>query len=347
VDLQDVNIFSLSKQDTGVLKGIAICAMLCHHLYGCPIEGVESYTGVFAWLGSLGKVCVAIFLFCSAYGLSAGYKGLTTLQEKLFFIRNRFIKFFMSYWVILLVIVPLGVFVFGRTFDIAYAGLNVPKRIIYEIFGINGGCSYIKTWWFNQLIIVMYLLFPILYRLISHVPFLSIIVAIIYLLLGDKYTLGIIELNIWLVPFMIGIYWNLYEKKMRELFDVCQSHKILLASVSLVSLVIAVLLRSSLLYPDNIRMETSLIIAISLCTISILRLSPKIMHLFAFLGGHSMNIYLIHSFFNVPILHSHEWLRGGGNFVILMILCLTVSLVIEFMKKRVGVYTLQKQLISK
>ena len=54
--------WSLSKQDTSVLKGIAIVAMLFHHLY-CSIPAwIEPYHGVLGWIGELGKVCVAIFV---------------------------------------------------------------------------------------------------------------------------------------------------------------------------------------------------------------------------------------------------------------------------------------------
>ncbi len=344
---QETNIFSLSQQDTLVVKGIAICSMLCHHLYGFPPEGVVPYNGILAWIGALGKVCVALFLFCSGYGLTARYKDITTLKETLRFVRNRFIKFYTNYWVILFVFIPLGIFVYGRTWDIAYAGLNVPKRIVYELFGINGGCSYIPTWWFNQLIIVMYLLFPLLFRAVKQVPFIAGIVTILYLLFGDKYTLGIIELNIWLQPFMMGIYWNLFEDKLRVLSDICLSHKVMFALASFVLLVIAVFIRSSLLYPDDIRIDALLTAIILLCIVSTLRYLSKLINSLAFLGKHSMNIYLIHTFFNVPVLHGSEWLRVGGGFAILITFCIGISFTIEYIKKRLGVYALQKQLITK
>ena len=308
---QSVNIFTLSKQDTSFLKGVAICAMLCHHLYGCPIEGVEPYTGIFAWIGNLGKICVAMFLFCSAYGLSAGYNDITTFKDKLRFVRNRLIKFYTNYWVILLLFIPIGVFVLGRTFDVAYAGLNMPKRMVYEIFGINGGCSYIQTWWFNQLIIIMYLIFPLLYKIIKYIPLLTLVFAVLYLLFGDEYTFGIVEFNIWLLPFITGIFWKLYEDKLCSVSKICQSHKIIFALVTLSLFVVVTVIRNVLLYPNSIRMDALLTIGISLCVVSIFRLSPRLMRGVAFLGGHSMNIYLIHSFFNVPLIHNCEWLRGG------------------------------------
>ena len=72
--LMEKNSFSLSLHDTSVLKGIAICAMLCHHLF---YQSPES--GYVVWhLAMLGKVCVAIFLLLSGYGLTIQMKKLVT-----------------------------------------------------------------------------------------------------------------------------------------------------------------------------------------------------------------------------------------------------------------------------
>ena len=46
------NNWSLSKSDTLVLKGIAIIAMLCHHLYDCIPPGVEPYPDVVSFIGA-------------------------------------------------------------------------------------------------------------------------------------------------------------------------------------------------------------------------------------------------------------------------------------------------------
>lgn len=58
--------FLLTLHDTAILKGIAICAMLVHHLF---YENPE-YGAVVWHCALLGKVCVAIFLFLSGFGLT-------------------------------------------------------------------------------------------------------------------------------------------------------------------------------------------------------------------------------------------------------------------------------------
>ena len=38
------------------MKGIAILAMLFHHMYGAPPPEVEPYTGILVWIGVLGNM---------------------------------------------------------------------------------------------------------------------------------------------------------------------------------------------------------------------------------------------------------------------------------------------------
>lgn len=68
--------FNLTKTDTAVLKGIAICGMLCWHLFFCQNPLSIEYSGITRWIAILGDVCVSIFLFCSGYGLCCGYNNL-------------------------------------------------------------------------------------------------------------------------------------------------------------------------------------------------------------------------------------------------------------------------------
>ena len=61
--------YSISKDNTLALKGIAIVAMLLHHLFYTHSE----YGVSVQQIGLIGKVCVALFLFLSGYGLTIQY----------------------------------------------------------------------------------------------------------------------------------------------------------------------------------------------------------------------------------------------------------------------------------
>lgn len=341
-----MNDFSLTRQDTLVMKGIAIMAMLCHHLYGCPPNGVAPYFGVLAWLGDFGKVCVAIFLFCSAYGLSAQYEP-KSIKEDMRFVARRLVKFYANYWVVFLIFVPITIFVFHRSLSDAYgAESNIVWCFFKDILGLQGYDSYNITWWFNRLIIIFYLLFPILYRVIRIQPIIAIVIGMIIMRLENHLPYTSVDICIWQFPFLVGIVWKLYEDKLSKVSAWLMEHKILFAISSLALFVIVAIFRMNLIIPhwSNLRLDAFLTGAIALMVISIGRYMPHTSSVFAFLGKHSMNIYLMHTFFNAfyckDLLHSGEWLRGGGNFIVLMIICLLVSIIIEFLKEKIRFYEL-------
>ena len=103
------------------MKGIAICAMLLHHLYASPItESIESYGGFLRWIGIVGKVCVSIFLFCSGYGMSVQYRKVESWSDSTVFLRRRLIKLYTNFWVVYAIFVPITVFFFNRPLSAAY-----------------------------------------------------------------------------------------------------------------------------------------------------------------------------------------------------------------------------------
>ena len=72
-----------SKKDTNVVKGVAIIAMLFHHCYVTEVSfkahGVSFAPfskGTVVSLALWSKVCVGIFVFLSAYGITLALKRL-------------------------------------------------------------------------------------------------------------------------------------------------------------------------------------------------------------------------------------------------------------------------------
>lgn len=310
-------MLTLTRQDTSAMKGIAILAMLCHHMYGFPPQWAEPYTGVLAWLGILGKVCVALFLFCSGYGLSAQYES-KSIVENVKFISKRLFKFYINYWVIFLIFVPITIFFFDRSLSMAYGDhVNIPKRLIFDLLGMQELSSYNVTWWFNKLIITLYLLFPLLYRLTRLKPWIAAIVGFIIMQIAIYYTDAPVSVLIWQYPFILGIVWKLYENKGTQVQEWLEGHRMVSICVSVLLLIVTVIIRMYPIIPycNGIGIDGFVSCAIALCVITILRNFPHIMSVFAFLGKHSINIYLIHTFFNdfwhLSWLHDCEWLRGG------------------------------------
>lgn len=338
---------SLTKQDTAVMKGIAIIAMLMHHLWGCPPAEVESYTGILGFLGSVGKVCVAIFLFCSGYGLSVGYSNvisdlesansdwISKLKATLKFQAKRFVKFYAGYWPIFLIFVPLSIFVFNRSLQDAYVGLNPIKRFVMDFLAINGSRCYNPTWWFNYLIILLYLLFPILFLGVRRLGYLAAITSVFLMIFENKLaSINHYHLLLWQCPFVFGILWHSKEQQLSHLFN--KLTRGLLCAIVLVLIVFVSYLRTMVDIDAGVKIDSALTI---LVVMGVILLRDKLSCFFnamAFLGKHSMNIYMTHTFFFSywfsTFFYSRE-LGGGINFIALLAVCLIASMALEWLKE--------------
>ena len=342
------NIFALTKQDTAVLKGIAIIAMLMHHLWGCPPVGVEPYTGVLGFLGGVGKVCVAMFLFCSGYGLSVGYGRLIEdcrlkdedwkigLKETLKFLARRFVKFYAGYWPIFLIFVPISIWGFERLLADAYGtDENVYKCLAFDVLGVGGFQSYNITWWFNALIIGLYLLFPFIYFMGNKMPWLLLILSLVIVRLGGRGWTGMIPVfMLYQMPFVLGVLWKRWE----YIGEKFKGNDWLLATGCVLVLVVDTLCRELEIIPHWSGARMDGLIAISIAGMVIACRKLNIMNIaLAYCGKYSMNVYLMHTFFIGYWCRDwfYECEVGGGIMIIaILILCLGISIIIEWMKKK-------------
>lgn len=162
----------LSIQETNVIKGIALIFLLWHHLFytgDMPVDDI--IIGQYKLVLTTGvwcKVCVAIFVFLSGYGLTVSAEKNGGIGNIWQFYKKRYVKLMMNYWFIYLVFVPFGVFLMGRTFESVY-GDNYVLPAIVDFLGLfqsiyGSPYGYNPTWWFYGCIIVLYLFFPLLYK---------------------------------------------------------------------------------------------------------------------------------------------------------------------------------------
>lgn len=156
----------LSKSDTIAIKGIAILFMLWHHLFlNTMAFGTLTHS-----LAVVFKVCVALFLFVSGYGLTKQYSQLEKpyFQNTVKFLLRRYANFFLSYWFCFVLVVVVGN-VCGYSFSEAYpVGRNTLKCVLLDVAGQMGYDSYLNPWWFNKMIIQLYLVFPILFLIVRN-----------------------------------------------------------------------------------------------------------------------------------------------------------------------------------
>ena len=156
----------LSKNDTTAIKGIAIILMLWHHLF----LYTNAYGDFAQSMAVVFKVCVALFLFVSGYGLTKQYSKLEKpyFKNTVKFLLKRYVNFFLHYWFCFVLVVLVGNLA-GLTFEDVYpASRNTLKCFLLDAWGLMGWGSYLSTWWFNKMILQLYLVFPLLYLLVRN-----------------------------------------------------------------------------------------------------------------------------------------------------------------------------------
>lgn len=316
----------LSLSESNQLKGISLLLLLCHHLFYVQqgqYDDILVYNyGIVHQIGIACKVCVALFVFLSGYGLAKKYDN-KVINIKVFYI-ERFTKLMMNYWFVWLLFVPIGILFFNRTFTVVYGNHILIKGII-DFVGLSysvGFYGYNATWWFMSCIIILYGLFPFLAKFCQNhcIVLLAISVVIVFF---PMYIFS--PIKYYLFPFSLGIacaqkkYFNIYVN------NSLTGGKILIVTVLLFCI------RNFVPYTLLFDGVLSLFIIVSLKYIN---LDSTVINILSFLGKHSMNIFLFHTF--IYHYYFHDFIYWTQNPILilltLLLVCLSISTVMECLK---------------
>ena len=342
--------FILTKTDSLVLKGIAICAMLCHHLFTCVPKTVGmDFSGMPLFLGQIGKSCVALFIFLSGYGLSIGYdslKGYTQVDKCkacVCFLAKRFVHFYLQYWPIFFIFVSIGVFVFHRPLSLPYAvgPQYLAKHFLYDLLGMQGFQSYNETWWFNKLILLLYLLSPFIYYLVRKACVPTLFCCLLLLRFGHHLPFDIYFIDNYGLSFAFGMSVYIYRQQISVFMN--KQPRWILLLIPFVIIVISILIRrEGWLHMGGTRADAFIAFGLSLLVMVFTGFFDKA-RIFAFLGKHSGNIYLFHTFIYskwfAPTIYRME--SPLLIFILLLSVCILISIVIEWLKRNLGIYRIQ------
>ena len=330
---------ALTITDTNVLKGIAILLLLCHHCFypGEPYDDIVLFGHpIVQNIGEFSKLCVAIFVFFSGYGLTIQAMAQGGIKNVWAFYRRRYVKLMINYWLIWFIFVPMGVFIFHRTFPLVY-GEHFMLRAFWDFLGLHQAvfneAGYNATWWFYSCIIVLYLIYPILWRF-REFWFIMIPSAICIPTATDFVPfLGPSCYGLYFLCFVCGISFA-YKK---PCLDVNGGGKLLLAALFL----LACLYR---FYAWSYYMWDTAIVTIGITLYSTVSLPNVISRLLVFLGKHSFNIFLFHTFiFNY---YFHDYIYWSTNpviiFLTLLAACTTISCILEIFKRFLKIEKLLK-----
>jgi hypothetical protein len=165
----------LTIQQTNNTKGVAILMMLCLHLFN-----TRDYIGLFEPLIFIGKnpstyyvslfcdCCVAIYCFCSGYGLYIGFTKKPEIYKRKNYVR--IFKLYINYWIILLLFAVLLGWILNNP---GHPGTW--QKFILNFVALDP--SYNGAWWFFTTYIFLVFASPVLFKII--IKFNPIIILII------------------------------------------------------------------------------------------------------------------------------------------------------------------------
>ena len=327
---------------TNMVKGVALCLLLWHHLfYKHPEFGLWVYNSAL-----VSKICVTIFVVLSGYGLFVSSQKMSLLS----FYRVRLSKLYFGFWSIYLIFVPISWLCFGRGAYVVFGGWHYAVKTLYSFLGLQvyyGGPGFNATWWFMSAIIPLYLLFPLLSWCVKRYCLLILLIAYFIPNISVVHCLNIPVVYFPLIlPFVCGMAASKYDLfcLADSLFStsVLAGRRIYVVVLS-VLLLLVVYLNGSLLclYEQKIGILFAFWI-IQVCFLlygSSCFVAKSAVGALAFIGRHSMNIFLFHTFIFYYFFPNffYSFRIPGVIFFVLLVVCLVVSVALEKLKSLVGI----------
>lgn len=348
---------AFNANDSLVLKGVAIIAMIFHHCF-CDFSRFSEYSVDFSplspefavELSAYFKICVSIFAFISGYGLWKSYSsGSGADKDMRSWTRKRLFKTFSGYFFIYIL-----VFVITLAYDRypvkKYGGKGSIMFLVYallDFLGLSNICSapsLCATWWYMGAASFFIISVPIVFHLYKKVGFAPIMLSIIILprVLKLGYPGGI-NLLTFLFVVVIGMVFAEYDI-FEAIRAICFTKNRVISQIIKITLLVLILCLSvKLSFELNktkfwiLKYNILPVVFIIFVNETLARL-PGVNRILAFFGKHSMNIFLTHTF--IRDIYFKDFTYSFRHFIPICVVLFTISLflsiIIDFAKKFSG-----------
>lgn len=350
-----------TKEHTMQMKGIAIIILLFHHCFlnaqrwaTVPYEKLATTKGwgyypisfapfsshTIQYLASFSKICVAMFVFMTGYGMWVSYesqKKKTTMSN---YIKKRMVTL-MTGFLIIFVVTEILAIPTGRFIEVYGHDFRSVVYMIVDALGLAkllGTPLFCLTWWYMSLAIVLIMIFPFVHSIMEKYQWIVVVASIIVpRACGFGQSTDLFR---YLLAYTLGMYFAQHDllARIKEKFmEQNVVGKLLSLIVSLIGLAVIIKCRQNawigwkyLDFWDGF----AAMYVIVLSYIYILN-GKWIVKGLGFLGKHSMNIFLIHSFYRDVFFHkfTYSFYYAWLDYIVLMAISLVTSIVLEWFKK--------------
>ena len=347
-----------TKENTKQIKGIAILLMMAHHLFAFPdrvpygmtlqtpfyISGME----LTELIGCFGKICVSIYMFLGGYGL---YMRLTEdIRENRESNRlgEDIARIYKAYWRVFLIFIPIAFIFFGNQMQYCaneaicnrYAEWKV-KDFLMNFVGLSN--SFNSEWWFLKSYLFAlfegYIFIQIfknskrLYLEMGSVILWSVLVMNVFPIIPFAEGYELLWNNMWYdgiclgseytVLFLIGIIFAKYEifENWKNRMDKLRKNEEIVLALFLTGLVAYVRV-----FFTTVEFDVLLAPLFIFGCWQIIEKGNLLKKVFGFLGVHSTNMWLIHTFYCFYFSTFAIIVYGSNNAVVSYLVLLTLSL---------------------
>ena len=355
----------LSKDDTKIMKAIAVICMLAHHLWCFPVRipggnlsyiftifGIPSIT----YFGFFCKICVPMFFFFGGYGVYKSYYG------RKYDIVDKLKKLYFSYWKVFLIFIPIGFLFFSKqdayctdAFIYSRFANFSSKELVSNFLGFTS--TYNREWWFLISYAFALLSFPFIRMIIDKFSaktniFLAIVVTILIANIFPgltKNTNFVLNTNFIYLKFFCQIapyaasFWMgaivAKDGLLDRLSEALKKCNLLNPVTDIILWFIAIFLRQSEIGDT---FDIFYIPVLAVASIDLIKRIKFVKLAFISVGKQSTNMWLTHSFFcyyigvTAKVIAAPRY--GILSLLILIAMCYVSSIIINLFWKGIGLY---------
>jgi len=360
----------VSKTASNIAKAMAIMMMLMHHLFstrariaanghGQDVSFDPFATGQVLVFCQCLKACVAVFVFITAYGI---YKSISAKHAPddsdasfsgvaMRYSLGHVVKLLMNFWAVYIPFALLGFAVSDHTALSVYGGEGLFNGVLYFLIDFLGLADMFETptlndtWWYMSLAILLIFLLPactLLARKVGGAVLFGIALVLPPLAGFDT----ISSFWTYLPTAACGIAFAQHDLFSKLDFGARKPWHFVLIFVVCAALMFAVLRARRI---DELVFALNVVGACLICQMArMIEKVPGLSVAFEFVGKHSMNIFLLHTF--IYSYYFGQFIFSFGHFLmifaVLLVASLLCSIVLEQLKRITGYNRLRDRTVS-
>lgn len=338
------------RNTSNAIKGIAILMMLMHHCFmdkyrflGYEVSFAPFGMNHMIGLASFFKICVSLFAIISGYGLYLNYKNKKEELSPTRWVISREIRTLAGFWFIYVLSVIICQLLNDRTYEIYFEDgkVNGLVYMVTEFFGLSELFSTPQlngTWWYMSAAVVFVLFIPLFKKLDEH-----LLLVLAGLIVVPRFcnlsmvSLGVTGVLSFMSAFLLGVIAARYDiiNRWMRLWKTGAA-RFMKPIVEILVLLALYILYSRIPHARFIEVKWAFIpFVVLLFAAEFIAYIPVIRPILQFLGKHSMNIFLTHTF--VRLYYLRDFVYSFKHFLliilVLLLISLAISFVLEFLKK--------------